>query len=73
VKIRVSGFLDRGVLRFRIHKEGKCYGYLTLQGLCKWIENKKPAVQKNNKAGTQKVIRLPLSVPDLVPKAKGGE
>jgi hypothetical protein len=35
------------------------------------VKTKRPAVQKNNKAGTQKIIRLPFSVPDLVLGSKG--
>ncbi|WP_175413228.1 hypothetical protein [Thermoactinomyces vulgaris] len=43
----MKAFNDRGIVKFRIYRKGICCGWLTLEGLVKWMENqKKPTTGK---------------------------
>jgi hypothetical protein len=54
--MRVTGIMDRGTLKFRISRKGKVIGWLTLEGLVRWMaESQKPTTSGKVVGFTRKV------------------
>ncbi|MBH8609133.1 hypothetical protein [Thermoactinomyces sp. CICC 10521] len=54
--MRVYAKVDRGVLKFQIRRKGKIYGWLTLDGLVRWMENQKPTAAATVVSFTKKSL-----------------
>lgn len=42
---------DRGVLKYKLCKKGKCFGVLTLPQLARWIDEKESASRRTRRKG----------------------